>query len=326
MNKVWSAIAASCLVLAACSAGEPVAPVPKKADTSEVEALAPEPLASDAEITAAETAPVLPAMNPFAPPHEPFRVIGNVWHVGGGSVSAYLITTPEGHFLIDGILPQSPPMILDNIAKLGFDIADVKYLLNSHAHIDHAGGLARLKQRSGAIMVASEKDKPILETGVISFGPTRTMPFPPVKVDQVIEDGESLTLGGVTMTAMVTPGHSPGCTSWLLHVPVESGETYKTFFHCSSSLGGQTIAPESYPGMLADYRETFRRIGELEADVFLAFHAGMFGMDDKYQRMLAGDELAFVGPNELQVFNAASEAQFKKALAEQQSALEDGAN
>ena len=200
--KIAGLIAGATVILAACGSSD----VEPSADTVDVaETTAAKPLATDAEITAAENEPVNQFMSPFAPPHEPFNVIGNVYMVGGGGVQAYLITTPDGHFLIDGILPQSPPMILDNIEALGFDIADVKYLLNSHAHIDHAGGLARLKQKSGAVMVASEADTPILETGVISFGPTRTMPFPPVKVDQVIADGESLTLGGVTMTAMITP-------------------------------------------------------------------------------------------------------------------------
>ena len=279
-------------------------------------------LASPEEIAMAQAAPVLTGLSPFAPPHEAFTVIGNIHHVGGASVSAYLITTEEGHFLIDGILPQSPPMIIENIEELGFDVADVKYLLNSHAHIDHSGGLAGLQQASGATMVASAGDTPILESGRIEFGPTSTMPFPPVRVDEVIEDGGTLTLGDTTLTAVITPGHSPGCTSWKTETTASDGETYSVFFHCSTSLGGQTVAPESYPGMVDDYRSSFERIANEDADVFLAFHAGMFGMEEKYQALLADDALAFVDPEALGAFNAASQRQFEDALKQQEAALE----
>ena len=297
---------------------EQIIPVPEPEEDAEAA-----PLASPEEIEFAIQSPVLDAMRVFAPSHAPFTVIDNIHHVGGASVSAYLITTDEGHFLIDGILPQSPPMIIENIEALGFDIADVRYLLNSHAHIDHAGGLAALQQASDAVMVASEKDGPILEAGAISFGPTSTMPFPPVRVDETIQDGDQLTLGDTTLTAVVMPGHSPGCTSWLMDVTDEDGNPHTAFFHCSTSLGGQRVAPESYPGMVEDYRASFERVRNIDADVFLAFHSSMFGMLDRYERLLAGDDLAFVDAGALQRFNEVSEAQFNEGLSRQQEEQEN---
>lgn len=277
------------------------------------------PLASTDDIQSAIRSPIQDMLQVFAPPHAPFTIMDNIHHVGGASVSAYLITTSEGHFLIDGILPQSPPMIIENIEALGFDMQDVRYLLNSHAHIDHAGGLAALQQASGATMVASEEDAPILEAGEISFGPTGGMPFPPVRVDQIIPDGGELTLGDTTLTAVIMPGHSPGCTSWLMDVSDEDGNPHRAFFHCSTSLGGQRVAPESYPGMVEDYRSSFERVREINADMFLAFHSSMFGMADRYERLMAGDHLAFVDGEALHRFNDASEAQFNTALSLQEA-------
>ena len=314
-------VIALALVMAACtqpitetSEGEAELIIPVLEDEQDLS-----PLASAEDIQNAIHSPIQDMLQVFAPPHAPFTIMDNIHHVGGASVSAYLITTDEGHFLIDRILPQSPPMIIENIEALGYDVADVRYLLNSHAHIDHAGGLAALQRASGAKMVASEKDAPILEAGAISFGPTGGMPFPPVRVDQIIPDGGELTLGDARLTAVVMPGHSPGCTSWLMDATDEEGNPHTAFFHCSTSLGGQRVAPESYPGMVEDYRSSFERVREIDADMFLAFHSSMFGMADRYERLMAGDHLAFVEEGALQRFNEASEAQFNTALSLQEA-------
>lgn len=282
----------------------------------------PAPLASDADIAAAETAP----LNAYAingrwnEPYEPFTVIGNIHYVGTAGVSSFLITTPEGHFLLDGILPQSVPQIAANIRALGYDVADVKYLLNSHAHFDHAGGLAGLQRLSGAVMVASAADKPVLEAGDIGYGPSSGMRFPPVRVDRVIGDGETLTLGGVTLTAHLTPGHTEGCTSWSMPVVGADGAQHTAFFHCSATVAGQSLAPESYPGMVEAFRSTFARVRMLQGDVFLGNHENFFDLDARRERLRAGDANAFVDPAALQAFNAELEAAFEAELARQQSA------
>jgi len=274
-------------------------------------------LASDAEIDASIAAPLdeLSANMEWNEHAAPFAVIGNIYYVGSKTVSAFLITTPEGHFLIDGIVPQSAPLILENIRTLNFDPADVKYLLNSHAHIDHAGGLAALKRATGAVMVASAADKPILEAGDVFYGPSKGMKFPPVRVDQVIGDGDTLTLGGVTLTADLTPGHTPGCTSWTLPVTGADGVAHTAFLHCSSTVAGQKLVPESYPGMVKSYRSTFEKVRTIDADVFLSNHDNFFGLAEKRARLLAGDTYAFVDAGELQAFNIAMEEAFEMQLA-----------
>lgn len=279
-------------------------------------------LATDAEIDAAEKAPLPPiAVNgKWNTPYEPFHVIDNVYYVGTASVSSWLITTPKGHMVIDGVMPQSAPQIISNIHKLGFEIRDVKWLLNSHAHIDHAGGLAGLQRASGARMVASEGDRPALERGDIGYGPSAGMHFPPVRIDRIIADGETVSLGGITLTAHLTPGHTQGCTSWTLDVKGNDGKPHKVFFHCSSTVAGQSIVPESWPGMVAAYRSTFDKIGGMKADILLANHDNFFDMHARHKRLMAGDANAFIDANALRNFNTEMKAAFEKELAAQSAA------
>lgn len=280
------------------------------------------PLSSDAQIQGAEQEPLaqMAADARWNESFPPFRVIGDIYYVGTAGVSSWLITTPRGHILIDGALPQSPPQILANIRALGFDIRDVKYLLNSHAHFDHAGGLAALQRASGAIMIASAADKPALETGHVSYGPTSNIRVPPVRVDRVIGDGDRVSLGDVTLIAVMTPGHTAGCTSWRMDVRGGDGAPHHVFFDCSQTVGGQSLAPESYPGMVADYRATFARVRAIQADVFLAPHANFFDLAGKRARQIAGDANAFVDPSGLGRFNDEMERQFNEELMRQQSA------
>ncbi|MES1202303.1 MAG: subclass B3 metallo-beta-lactamase [Pseudomonadota bacterium] len=294
------------LVLLACAA--------PRADTP--------PLASDAQIDAAEHAPLaqMAIDGRWNEPFPPFKVIGNIYYVGMAADSSWLITTPHGHILIDGSVPQSPPQIIANIRALGFDIRDVKYLLNSHAHFDHAGGLAALQRASGAQVLASAADKPTLEAGRINYGPTADIPFPPIRVDRVIGEGDTVRLGGVTLRAIMTPGHTAGCTSWGMDVRGDDGALHHVFFDCSQTTGGQSLAPESYPGMVAAYRATFARIRTIHADVFLAPHGNFFDLTARRDRQIAGDANAFVDVNALQRFNDDMERQFNDELARQQAA------
>ena len=270
------------------------------------------PLASNEGIMAAEAAALhlWAAEGDWNAPMKPFTIIGNVHYVGTKTITALLITTPKGHVLIDGVVPQSAPQIAANVAKLGYQMTDVKYLLNSHAHMDHAGGLAGLKMRSGAKMVASAADKPYLEAGDIGHGPTGGVKFPPVRVDQIIGDGEQLTLGSTTLTAHLTPGHSPGCTSWSLQAAGKS-----IFYHCSASVAGQSLKPEAYPGIAANFRLTFARTKAMKADIFLANHDIFFDLHAKRARQIAGEANAFVNPAELQAFNSIMEKAFEEQLA-----------
>lgn len=282
----------------------------------------PPRLASDAVIDAAERAP----LDPFAEsgrwnkPFAPFTVIGNIHYVGTEGVSAFLVTTPKGHILIDGILAQSVPQIIANIRTLGFDIRDVKYLLNSHAHIDHAGGLAGLQRASGALMIASAADRPTLEAGAIGFGPTKDMPFPPIRVDRVVGEEDTVQLGAVALMAHMTPGHTQGCTTWTMAVKGADGAPHTAIFHCSTTVAGQSLIPESWPGMIAAYRASFAKLRATRADVFLGSHENFFDLRPKRARQLAGDANAFVDQEGLARFNDEMERAFDVELERQKGA------
>lgn len=295
------------LALAACAA--PQTPPP-----------AAPPLASDAAIAAAEQAPLEDDFADWNTPFAPFTVMGEIHYVGPAGISAFLITTPEGHFLLDGGFAQSAPLILANIEALGFNITDVKYVLNTHAHNDHAGGLARLVRESGAQMVASAEDRAALEAGHVGYGPSADWAFPPVRVDRVIGDGETLTLGGVTLTAHITPGHTKGCTSWSMPVRGADGAPHRAFFHCSATVAGQALEPPAYPGIVEAYRAAFARVRALNADIFLTNHAGFFDLEERRARQIAGDANAFVDAGALQRYNDDREAAFDAELARQRAA------
>lgn len=282
-------------------------------------AAASEPLSTAAAIDAAERAPVtgLAKNMGWNDPSAPFTVFANIHYVGTRTVSAWLITDPKGHVLIDGVMPQSAPQIAHNIETLGYRLKDVRFLLNSHAHIDHAGGLAGLKQRTGAIMVASAADKPFLEAGDIGHGPSKGMTFPPVRVDRVIGDGQTIRVGQTILIAHLTPGHSPGCTSWSMDARGADRKLRRVFFHCSGTVAGQSLHPEDYRGIVSNFRALFPKVRAMRADIFLSNHDNFFDLHAKRKRLAAGDANAFVDPGELGRFNAAMEKAFKDELARQ---------
>ncbi|HEY6308911.1 MAG TPA: subclass B3 metallo-beta-lactamase [Candidatus Angelobacter sp.] len=253
-------------------------------------------------------------------PVEPFQLIGNIYYVGASEVTSFLITTPQGLILLDGGFAETAPMIQKNIEHLGFKVSDIHILLNSHAHLDHAGGLAALKQLTGAKMMASAGDKPLLESGGHNdpqFGDR--LVFPPVQVDQVVKDGEAVELGGVVLHAVLTPGHTPGCTTWTMQVQ-ERTRTYDVVFLCSTTApaGYQLVNNKAYPQIVTDYVHTFARLGTLPCDVFLAAHGSFFHLQDKTDRLKAGSVLnPFVDPPEYQRFLAQSEQAFRQKLQEQ---------
>jgi metallo-beta-lactamase class B len=252
-------------------------------------------------------------------PAEPFHVIGNVYYVGTKGLSSWLISTSKGLILIDGALPESAPQIEQHIVALGFKLKDVKILLNSHAHFDHSGGLAQLKRDTGAILIASAGDKVSLETGTyLGSEDVHAFDAPPVRVDRIVADGGTVTLGTTVLTAHLTPGHTRGCTSYTLSV-IEDAVSHGVIFFCSATVAANHLAPkEQYPGIVADYRHTFELTKNVGADVFLAPHQEFFHLWDKRARMTAGQPNPFVDPNELQTFIAASQAAFEKELARQQ--------
>ncbi|NPU10011.1 subclass B3 metallo-beta-lactamase [Bradyrhizobium sp. 83002] len=256
-------------------------------------------------------------------PTEPFRVIDNIYYVGTNGLASYLIATPQGHILIDTVMPESTAQIESSIGKLGFKVADIKYIINTHAHIDHTGGLAQIKQETGAQMVAGAKDVPLLEGG---FYPGREeekhLNFPPVKVDRAVREGDTVVLGGVTLTAHETPGHSPGCTSWT--TDVKDGEAMRSvIFFCSATVAlNRLVGRPTYPGIVDDYKKTYAWAKTVHPDIMLAPHPEMYGMADKRAKIVAGEPSPFVRPGEFNAYLDRLETQFNEGLAKQTAALQ----
>ena len=223
-------------------------------------------------------------------PDEPFRIAGNLYYVGATGVTAFLVTGPAGHVLIDGGYPETAPLIIGSIAKLGFKITDVKVLLNSHAHFDHAGGLAELQKASGAQLWVSEGDADVVAAGGAGDPAagifrliTYFVRYPAPRVDHRFKDGAKLRVGPIELTAHVTAGHTRGCTSWSF--PVRDGDRELLVVHiCSLTLMGNQslVEPETYPGIRADWERSFKTLRSLPADIWLASHAREFGRWRKF--------------------------------------------
>jgi metallo-beta-lactamase class B len=250
-------------------------------------------------------------------PVEPYRIAGNIYYVGASDMASYLITTPEGHILLDGGFVETAPMIEANVRKLGFKLEDVKVLLSSHAHFDHAGGLAELKRATGAKFFASERDAPVLARGGKGdsyFGDRH--PFPPIQADRLLRDGDTVTLGGTTMIARLTPGHTMGNTTWTTKVK-EGERTYDVVF-----VGSTSILPDisltnnkAYPEIAKDYATTFRVLKSLPCDIFLGSHASFFDGLAKAERLRAGaQENPFVDPEGYREYVSQAERTFEEQL------------
>lgn len=248
-------------------------------------------------------------------PFDPFRVHGSIYYVGTEGLSAFLIADPAGHVLIDGGLPESAPLILANIRKLGFDPRDIRYLLLNHAHADHAGGLAELKRATGAKLVAGAGDARDLAAGE-TIGRSDVPKFPPVAVDRAVGDGARVTSGAIRLTAVATPGHTRGCTSWMM---LSGGK--RVLFACSLTVAGQKLSGDpAYPRAAADFRRSFTRLRTLRADIYLTFHPNVFEMHERRARQIAGDADAFVDPGALERQVDRAEQGFEAALAKQRAA------
>lgn len=226
-------------------------------------------------------------------PIEPFKIVGNIYYVGASDVTSYLITTPKGHILIDSGFKETVPQIKANIVKLGFKLEDVKILLVNHAHYDHCGGLAEIKKLTGAKLYASPPDAPVLEDGGKSdfrFGGDQTFSFAPVKVDQILKDGQEIKLGGTTLKTYFTFGHTKGATSWTTEVS-ENNKRYKVAFVSSlTTLDYALVDNAKYPNVAKDFTKTFQTLKAIKADVFLSSHGQFFDLLEKAAKVRAGEK------------------------------------
>jgi metallo-beta-lactamase class B len=251
-------------------------------------------------------------------PTEPFKVIDNIYYVGTEGLAIYLISTPAGHILIDTGVPEVTAQIRDNIQKLGFKVTDVKYILNTQAHFDHTGGFSELKKESGAQLVVGERDKPLVEGGYYpGQESTAELKFPGANVDRAVKDGDTVTLGGVTLTAHDTPGHTPGCTSWSLSVN-DGTATRSAIIFCSATIAlNKLVSNPTYPGIIDDYRKTFTWARSVKPEVFLAPHPEMYGMQAKRAKLAGGGPNPFVDPGAFNQYVAGLEKAFDEGLAKQ---------
>jgi len=244
-------------------------------------------------------------------PVSPFHIIGNIYYVGASDIASYLIVTRHGDILLDGGFVETAPQIEANIRTLGFKLSDVKILLNSHEHLDHAGGLAELKRLTHARLVAMAQEVRTLESG---------KSFPAVTPDRIIHDGSTVTLGGVTLTAHLTPGHTPGCTTWTM-LTKDNGKPYHVVFVGSASvlpnykLIDRPGSPATYPGIEADYEKTFRVLKSLPCDVFLGAHGSFYSLVQKREAMSKHPaQNPFIDPAGYQAYVAHTEAAFQAEL------------
>jgi len=255
----------------------------------------------------------------WSTPVKPFRIAGSVYYVGTTGLAAYLIVSNQGAILLDGTTAGNAPLIERNLEAVGVPLHAVKRLICDHAHEDHVGALAQIKRDTGAEFFASAGDKWALEHGRVR-GDTnyKPKPFAPIKVDRVVRDEENIRLGDVTLTAHVTPGHTPGCTSWSTTVQ-DQGRQLNVLFLCSITIAGNIlVGNHAYPQIAADYRATFRKLETMNADIVLPSHPDLADVIEREARREAGETGAFIDPQTLPSlvahFRAAFEAAFAAAL------------
>ena len=253
-------------------------------------------------------------------PVEAYKVIGNIYYVGAVNISSHIIVTAEGLILLDTGTQEMLPGIRTNLQKLGYTLQDVKIILSSHAHWDHVEGHAAIKELSGANVMAVGEDAAAISSGIDSSA-AGALGWNPTEVSRVLEDGDKVTLGGVTMQAHWTPGHTKGCTAWTTTVE-EDGESYSVVFVGGTGInrGVKLLDNKRHPSIVEDYARTFRVLKDLPADVFLAQHPSMYGMADKLERLKAGATAnPFIDPEGYQRFLVQEEGNYLKQLEEERA-------
>jgi metallo-beta-lactamase class B len=237
------------------------------------------------------------------PPH---RIIGNIYYVGVRTISSFLIVTPAGNILLNSTYERNVPTIAKSVADLGFKFSDIKILLGNHAHGDHQEGDALVKQMTGAQVMAMAEDVPALQA--MKPGDKEH------PIDRILHDGDSVTLGGTTLIANLTPGHTHGCTSWTTTV-TEGGKTYNVLLGCS-------LRPPAVvtPAIAEEFNRAFRTVRALPCDVQLGDHGAQYGMQEKYAKLREGGPNPFIDPSTCMREADVEQAMFQAILAEQQQA------
>jgi len=265
-------------------------------------------------------------------PIAPFQIADNLYYVGSQELASYLLVTPEGNILINANLATSPSQIRASVEKLGFSWIDIKILLNSQAHADHMAGAAEVIRETHAKNMVMDGDVSVVETGARAdfLSPSPNIPtYTPAHVDRVLHDEDTVSLGGVTLTAHKTAGHTRGCTTWTMrsHLPGEPAGTSRNIV----IVGGTGFWSEyhfvarpnhlvSYPGIVQDFQHTFAVLRTLPCDVFLGAHGGYFDLLTKLERYPQDGPRVFIDPAGYKDFVADAEKTFEQALTKQQAA------
>jgi metallo-beta-lactamase class B len=246
-------------------------------------------------------------------PFPPHHVIGNVYFVGTADLGTYLITTPEGHILVNTDYESSVPQIRSGVEKLGFKFTDIKIILGSHAHGDHMEGDFMVKELTGARVMALEQDVPALRK--------MTPGGKPHPVDKVLHDGETVRLGGSELTAHLTAGHTKGCTTWSMKAS-EAGKSYDVVIVCSVGWNPGYVLwnNKEYPQIADDYVRSFATLRKLPCDVFLAAHGGFYDLAGKYAKLRDGGPNPFIDHAGYLAYIDLKEKQFKDEYVRQKAA------
>jgi metallo-beta-lactamase class B len=237
------------------------------------------------------------------PPH---KIIGNIYYVGTKMLSSFLVVTPQGNILIDSTYERNAPVIEKSVTDLGFKFSDIKILLGNHAHGDHQEGDALVKQMTGAEVVAMAEDVPALQA-MKPGGKEHP-------IDRVLHDGDTVTLGGTTLVAHLTPGHTRGCTTWTTTAQ-ENGKTYNVMFGCSLRPPA-VVTPE----IADEFNRAFKTVRALPCDVQLGDHGAQYNMQEKFAKLKDGAPNPFIDPASCTLEADVEEAMFHALLAEQQQA------
>ncbi|TCM21414.1 metallo-beta-lactamase class B [Novosphingobium sp. PhB165] len=312
MNRLPN-ILAPALLLAACSASPgAAASSPETASANTANNAGALPAGTDA----ARLVAACKDHDGWAYPAPPARLFGNSWYVGTCGISAILITGKQGHVLIDGGVPEAAPLVLANIKAAGFNPKDVRWILSTHEHFDHAGALGALQRETGARVAALPAAAQVLESGKADaadpqFGQLDA--FPPVHVDRRLTDGEKLTLGTITLTAHSTPAHAAGSTSWTWRSCDDAGKCLTIAYADSvSAISVKSYRFTDHPERIAAVREGYARIAELPCDLLVSPHPGA---SDLFARLAGTAPL--VDPTACRKYAAAAHARFDQRLAEE---------
>lgn len=253
--------------------------------------------------------------------HEPFpphRIADNLYYVGSRGLASYLVTTSEGHILVNACFERTVPMIRASVEQLGFKIADVKIILSSHAHDDHVEGLGLMREITKAGVFAMEGDAEVIRTGGAGQY-LYTNRWRPCPIDRILKDGDKVTLENATLTAHFTPGHTRGCTTWTM-VAHDSGKPRQVVIIGSPNVnpGYQLANNQAYPKIAADYERTFQVLKALPCDIFLGAHGGYYEMENKYAKLKAGAATnPFVDPEGYRAYVEDRERSFLETLKKQ---------